>query len=306
MTGERVLIALGGNAMTAPDGSAAPADQKRAIERAMTHVADLIGRGHRVAITHGNGPQVGNILLKNQLTAHVVPPVPLDWCGAQTQGTLGALIMNALDPIPSATVVTRTLVDPGDPAFGDPVKPIGQYFSVVEARRFQALGQTWREFERGWRRVVASPRPVEILDAAPAVALMEAGYTVVAAGGGGVPVVRDADGRLHGVEAVIDKDHAACALAQAVGADVLVIATDVPNAVAGYGTPEARPIGSVTPKEMRVLQAEGHFASGSMGPKVEAALRFVEEGGAKSVITSLDNIAAAISGNIGTTVNRES
>ncbi len=220
MTGERVLIALGGNAMTAPDGSAAPADQKRAIERAMVHVADLIAHGHRVAITHGNGPQVGNILLKNQLTAHVVPPVPLDWCGAQTQGTLGALIMNALDPIPCATVVTRTLVDPDDPAFHDPVKPIGQYFSVVEARRFQALGQSWREFERGWRRVVASPRPVEILDAAPAVALMEAGYTVVAAGGGGVPVVRDAEGRLHGVEAVIDKDHAACALAQAVGADI--------------------------------------------------------------------------------------
>ncbi|WP_245657504.1 carbamate kinase [Herbidospora mongoliensis] len=306
MTGERVLIALGGNAMTAPDGSAAPADQKRAIERAMIHVAQLINTGHRVAITHGNGPQVGNILLKNQLTAHVVPPVPLDWCGAQTQGTLGALIMNALDPIPCATVVTRTLVDPDDPAFHDPVKPIGQYFSVVEARRFEALGQSWREFERGWRRVVASPRPVEILDAAPAVTLMEAGYTVIAAGGGGVPVIRDAEGKLHGVEAVIDKDHAACTLAQAVRADTLVIATDVPNAIAGYGTPDARPIGQVTLAEMRVLQAEGHFASGSMGPKVEAALRFVEEGGARAVITSLDNIAAAISGNIGTTVNRES
>ncbi len=288
--------------MTAPDGSASPADQTRAIELAMTHVSALIREGHQVVLTHGNGPQVGNILLKNQLTAHVVPPVPLDWCGAQTQGTLGTLIMNALDPIPAATVVTRTLVDVDDPAFADPVKPIGQYFSEEEARKFERLGQTWRKFERGWRRVVPSPRPIEILDAGTAVTLMEAGYTIVAAGGGGVPVARGADGRLGGVEAVIDKDLAAAVLARAVGARVLVIATDVPNAVIGYGTPQARPIEAVTVAELRKLQTAGHFGSGSMGPKVEAALRFVEDGGRCSVITSLEHIKDALSGNIGTRV----
>ncbi|GIH27362.1 carbamate kinase [Acrocarpospora phusangensis] len=300
--GERVLIALGGNAMTAPDGSAAPADQLRAVELAMGHVAALIQAGHEVVLTHGNGPQVGNILLKNQLTAHVVPPVPLDWCGAQTQATIGTMIMNSLDPIRTAVVVTRTLVDPADPAFADPVKPIGQYFSEEEARRFEQLGQSWRKFDRGWRRVVASPRPIEILDAGTAITLMEAGYTIVAAGGGGVPVARGADGRLGGVEAVIDKDHAAAVLAGAVGAGVLVIATDVPNAILGYGTPDARPIGAVTPAKLREYQAAGHFASGSMGPKVEAALRFVEDGGQRAVITSLDHISDALSGNIGTTV----
>ncbi|MEO3857353.1 carbamate kinase [Acrocarpospora sp. B8E8] len=299
---ERVLIALGGNAMTAPDGSAAPADQLRAVELAMGHVATLIRAGHEVVLTHGNGPQVGNILLKNQLTSHVVPPVPLDWCGAQTQATIGTMIMNSLDPLPAAVVVTRTLVDPDDPAFADPVKPIGQYFSEDEARRFEQLGQTWRKFERGWRRVVASPRPIEILDAGTAVALMAAGYTIVAAGGGGVPVARGVDGRLAGVEAVIDKDHAAAVLARAVRAGVLVIATDVPNAILGYGTADPRPIGVVSVAELREHQAAGHFASGSMGPKVEAALRFVEDGGQRAVITSLDHISDALSGNIGTTV----
>jgi carbamate kinase len=309
--GERVLIALGGNAMTAPDGSASPADQHRAIGRAMTHVADLIRAGHQVVLTHGNGPQVGNILLKNQLTAHIVPPVPLDWCVAQTQGTLGTLIMNALEhalapePVRTATVVTRTLVDRDDPAFQAPVKPIGQFFPEADARRFEALGQTWQRFDRGWRRLVASPRPVEILDAEVAVMLMEAGYTVVAAGGGGVPVAAGADGALNGVEAVIDKDLAAAALARAVQAGRLIIATDVAHAIVGFGTADARPIEAVSVAELRRLQAEGHFASGSMGPKVEAALRFVEDGGDMSVITSLEHIEAAISGNIGTRVVKD-
>lgn len=308
--GGRILIALGGNAMTAPDGSAAPVDQHRAIRHAMTHVASLIRAGHEVMLTHGNGPQVGNILLKNQLTAHVLPPVPLDWCVAQTQGTIGTLIMNALEralapePARLATVVTRTLVDRDDPAFHDPVKPIGQYFEEAEARRLEGHGQTWRRFDRGWRRVVASPQPVEILDAPAAIALMQAGYTVVAAGGGGVPVIRGADGTLDGVEAVIDKDLAAAALAKAVHATDLVIATDVPNAVVGFGTASARPIEEITTDGLRALQAGGHFASGSMGPKVEAALRFAEDGGGRAVITSLEHIDEALSGNIGTRVSR--
>ncbi|WP_248963918.1 amino acid kinase family protein [Sphaerisporangium perillae] len=299
--GERVLIALGGNAMTAPDGSASPADQRLAVEQAMAHVSALISQGHQVVLTHGNGPQVGNLLLKNQLAAEVVPPVPLDWCGAQTQATIGVLILNALGH-PAAVVVTRTLVDLADPAFAAPVKPIGRYFTEAEARRFEQLGQTWRAFPgKGFRRVVASPAPLEILDAPAALALMDAGYTVVVAGGGGVPVARQADGSLRGVEAVIDKDAAAAVLAAAVRASVLIVATDVPAAVEGYGTGRARPIGRTTVAELRALQAAGHFASGSMGPKVEAALRFAE-GGGRAVITSLEHIGDALAGATGTVV----
>ncbi len=288
--------------MTAPDGSASPVDQRRAVEDAMRRVSAHIGDGHQVVLTHGNGPQVGNLLLKNQLAAHVVPPVPLDWCGAQTQATIGVLILNALGHR-AAVVVTRTLVDPRDPAFRDPVKPIGRYFTEAEARRFEKLGQSWREFPgRGWRRVVASPEPLEILDAPAALTLMEAGYTVVVAGGGGVPVVRSPDGGLTGVEAVVDKDAAAAALARAVDATVLVIATDVPAAVAGFGTADPRPIGRTTVGELRELQAAGHFAGGSMGPKVEAALRFAA-GGGRAVITSLESIGEALTGRVGTVVD---
>ena len=182
--GERVLIALGGNAMTGPDGSATPDAQRRAVEAAVKPVAALVADGTEVVLTHGNGPQVGNLLIKNQLAARVVPPVPLDWCGAQTQATVGVLVLNALQRAMTergverqvAVVVTRTLVDGGDPGFTDPVKPVGRYFSAREAERFGALGQTWRSFgAKGWRRVVASPEPLEILDAAAVDALLAAG-----------------------------------------------------------------------------------------------------------------------------------
>ncbi|MFI6483207.1 carbamate kinase [Nonomuraea sp. NPDC050663] len=302
--GERILIALGGNAMTGPDGTASPRDQQAAVERAMRHVRSLVAAGHRVILTHGNGPQVGNLLLKNQLAASVVPPVPLDWCGAQTQATIGTLILNSLQGR-SAAVVTRTLVDVGDPAFLDPVKPIGRYFPEAEARIFEKLGQSWRSFERGWRRVVASPEPLEILDAPAVQVLMDAGYTVVAAGGGGVPVVRLDDGSLAGIEAVIDKDLAAALLARSVRASVLIIATDVPNAVVGFGGPDPRPLGAISVSELRVLHAAGHFAGGSMGPKVEAALRFVGAGGRLAVITGLESLGGALTGTIGTRVERD-
>ncbi|MCW2945967.1 MAG: carbamate kinase [Actinoallomurus sp.] len=310
--GERVLIALGGNAMTGPDGTAAPDAQRHAVEAAVEPVADLVAGGVEVVLTHGNGPQVGNLLIKNQLAARVVPPVPLDWCGAQTQATIGVLLLNALQRAMAArgverqvaVVVTRTLVDGGDPGFTDPVKPVGRYFSAREAERFRALGQNWRSFgAKGWRRVVASPEPLEILDAAAVDTLLAAGFIVVAAGGGGVPVVRE-EGGLRGVEAVIDKDLAAQLLARHVAATTLVIATDVEHAMAGYGTPGERPIGRTTVAQLRAYAAAGHFGGGSMGPKVEAAVRFVEAGGRRAAITSLALIGDAADGNAGTVIER--
>ena len=187
--------------MTSPDGRARPEDQRAAITLAMEEIADIVASGAQVVLTHGNGPQVGNLLVKNEIAAHVVPPVPLDWCGAQTQGTIGVLIMNALETSLArrgvaaskpAVLVSRTLVDADDPHFAEPSKPIGRYLSEAEAANLIAHGQTWRDQgQRGWRRIVASPEPVECLDAAAAHVLLDAGYTVVCAGGGGVPVVRD-------------------------------------------------------------------------------------------------------------------
>jgi carbamate kinase len=194
-------------------------------------------------------------------------------------------------------------VDGDDPGFRRPTKPIGRYLPADEARVLVEHGQTWEDRgERGWRRVVASPEPLEVLDAPAVRALLEAGFLPVANGGGGVPVVREADGSLRGVEAVIDKDLGAVVLARSVDADALVIATDVENAVVGYGTPDARPLGRTPVAEMRRLAGEGHFASGSMGPKVDAACRFVEGGGRLAVITSLERIAEALDGDAGTVV----
>lgn len=306
----RVLVALGGNAMTGPDGSAAPQAQWEAIRGAMEHVAQLVAAGHDVVLTHGNGPQVGNILVKNELAAHVVPPVPLDWCGAQTQGTIGYMILVALEASlarrgvdrPVAALVSRTLVDRDDAGFATPTKPIGRYLPLDQAQKLIDHGETWQDRgEKGWRRVVASPEPLEVLEARTLHTLLDAGYVVTAAGGGGIPVVRTPDGDLEGVDAVIDKDLTAALLAEQLHADVLVIATDVAHAVLGYGTADARPIGRVGVAEMEKYAAEGHFASGSMGPKVEAALRFARTGG-RSVITTLHQITEAVEGDVGTVI----
>lgn len=309
----RALIALGGNAMTGPGGSARPEDQDKAIAEAMEHVADLVAAGVDVVLTHGNGPQVGNLLVKNELSAGVVPAVPLDWCGAQTQGSIGFLILDALDHAlarrdvarRTAAVVTRTLVDANDPGFAKPTKPVGRYLPREEAQAFIDEGQKWEDRgEKGWRRMVPSPQPLEIVDAPAIAALAAAGFVVVGSGGGGIPVVRDRNGLLHGIEAVIDKDLAAELLARAIEADVLVIATDVDNAILSYGQPDARALDGVTPQEMRGYAEEGHFASGSMGPKVEAAVRFVENGGVRSAITSLQRITEAVHGQAGTVIER--
>jgi carbamate kinase len=298
----RVLIALGGNAMTGEGGSARVEDQIAAGKVAMEAVADLLNHDIDIVLTHGNGPQVGNLLVKNEVAAAVVPPVPLDWCVASTQATLGFVLMEALDVATadrglyrrSAALVTRTLVDADDPGFSRPSKPIGRSLSAEEASLLIEHGEHWEDRgDKGWRRLVASPEPRAILDAPAVRALVDAGFVVIASGGGGIPVVREPDG-LRGVEAVIDKDLGAALLARTVDADVLVIATDVPNAVLNFDTPEAEPLGRVTTSRLRELAEEGHFASGSMGPKVDAACRFVEHGGQYAVITDLDSIANAV------------
>jgi carbamate kinase len=310
---QRVVIALGGNAMTGPDGSATPGAQRDAIAVACSHVADVVASGHQVVLTHGNGPQVGNLLVKNELAAHVVPPVPLDWNVAQTQATIAFTIADELDAALAARgltqrtagLVTRTLVDPDDPHFQEPSKPVGRFLPRAEAERFIELGQTWEDRgEKGWRRVVASPEPKSVVDTPAIHALAAAGFVVVCAGGGGIPVVDDGqDGHaLRGAEAVIDKDLTAAILAQELDADTLVIATDVPNVMVDFGTPSQRPLGRVTAAELQAHAAAGQFARGSMGPKVEAALRFVVGGGQRAVITSLEHIADAVAGDDAGTV----
>jgi carbamate kinase len=307
----RVVIALGGNALTAPDGSARPEDQRLAVEQTMPHVAAMVAAGHQIVLTHGNGPQVGNLLVKNEMAAAVVPPVPLDWCGAQTQGTIGALILNALDrslaarglPSRVAALVSRTLVAADDPGFARPTKPIGRYLPRAEAALMIEHGQAWEDRGvRGWRRVVASPEPRAFLDHETARVLLDSGFVVTCAGGGGIPVVADGLGGHRGVEAVIDKDLTAALLARSLDADALIIATDVDAVLLGWGTPSARPLGRVDVTELGGYVAAGAFDSGSMLPKVEAACRFASSGRGFAVITSLEHIEEALAGRSGTIV----
>jgi carbamate kinase len=284
--------------------------QLQAVDAAMENVAELVDEGYDVALTHGNGPQVGNLMIKNQLARDVVPAVPLDWCVAQTQATLGYLIVTCLERAMRvrgigravAALTTRVLVDRDDPAFEHPTKPIGRHLPEAEARAHVAEGETWAETgPEGWRRLVPSPRPRAILDVDAAVRLLADGNVVVCAGGGGIPMVRAGD-RLVGVEAVLDKDLSASLLALTIGAECLVIATDVQAAAIRFGTPEQRWLGRVTPEELRELAAGGEFEDGSMGPKVAACVEFVEGSGRRAVITSLDSVVAGAAGEVGTVV----
>jgi carbamate kinase len=305
---ERLVVALGGNAIAGERG-ADPESQRIAVEGACEQIAELVGHGYEVVITHGNGPQVGNLLLKNDLARHVVPPVGLDWCVAQTQATLGFLIVTALEAALRrrglerlvSTVITRVLVDADDPGFTTPTKPIGRYVTEAEAEERIAAGEAWQDRgERGWRRVVASPDPLEILDRGTIDALIGDDAIVVAAGGGGIPMVRE-EGRLRGVEAVLDKDLTGALLARTVNADTFLIATDVEAAAIGFGTPGQEWLGAVDAERLRTLLHAGEFGGGSMGPKVRAALAFADSGG-RAVITSLERLREGVEGVAGTRV----
>jgi carbamate kinase len=298
----RVVIALGGNALLRRGEPADAATQRRNVATAVAAIADLAA-DHEVIVTHGSGPQVGLLALQGD-AYDAVAPYPLDVLGAETEGMIGYLLdqelLNALGGRPVATLLTQVIVDRDDPAFARPTKPIGPVYDRLTAERLAA--------QRGWaiapdgsshRRVVASPEPHSIVELATLRLLVEAGVVVVCVGGGGIPVAVDRDGRLHGVEAVIDKDLAAALLARGLGADALLMLTDVPAVQVGWGTPEARDLGDVAAQELRTMP----FAEGSMGPKIEAACRFAEATHGLAGIGALADARSILEGRRGTRIN---
>lgn len=310
--GKTIVIAFGGNAITKAGQRGTFQEQQANIKETVNHLVGLIKAGHRLVLTHGNGPQVGNLLIKNELSKSVVPAMPLDVCVSNTQGSLGYALQQELTnalaqeglKVPVATIVTRVQVSPDDPAFTNPTKPVGPFYTEDEAKKLTAeKGYTMIEDSgRGWRRVVPSPFPLQILEKDAIRSLLEAGVVVIAAGGGGIPVCLNETGGYSGVEAVIDKDLAGQQLAQDVGADTFVLLTGVSRVAINFGKPNQKELDTITVAEGRQYQQEGHFPPGSMGPKMEAALLFVEKGGEKSVIAALEEIGEALEGRTGTAI----
>lgn len=305
----RVVAALGGNAISPAKGSGSVGEMRTELAATSRLLADLVERGVELVLTHGNGPQVGRILLQQEAAAPAVPPMPMDVCGAQSQGQIGYLLAQSLDSelrrrgidTRALCLVTQVVVDGRDPAFRRPTKPVGPSYHEVDAHRIATeTGYVFQEVGGGaWRRVVASPLPVRFVEEEPLLQVIEAGHVVVAAGGGGVPVVEDGS-QLRGVEAVVDKDRTAARLATLVHADLLLILTEVDRVQTGFGTPAARSIDRLGIDEARALLATGEFPEGSMGPKVAACCDFVEAGGKRAVIAALGSVADAVFGEAGT------
>ncbi len=312
--GRRLVIALGGNAII-PAGQEGTYEQQAAITgETMKQVARLAADGNHVVMTHGNGPVVGNIVLRNDagMSIHGIPVMPMFVCGADSQGGLGYMLQQSLQnalseiglDIPVATVVTQVLVDRGDPAFADPVKPIGPFYDEEEARllRDENGWTIVRDAGRGWRRVVPSPVPKEVIEWEAIRTLVDAGVLTIATGGGGVPVIRNDEGLLEGVDAVIDKDRASALLGGLIGAEVLIIVTQVEKVCIRFGQPDEEALDVITVDQARTLLADGEFPPGSMGPKIESAITFLDNGGQSVIITSMEHILAALSGDRGTTI----
>ncbi len=308
------VVALGGNAMQRPGGDdSVAADFEHTAETAK-HLVAFAAAGRRLVVTHGNGPQVGNHLLRSELGVERggLPYLPLDVCVADTQGGMGYMLQQSLSnafheaglPAVVTSLVTQVIVDAQDPAFGDPSKPVGGMISSDKVDEYRGLGWKLKEDKArgGWRRVVASPNPTEIVEASAIRAMVAEGVIVVAAGGGGVPVVQDERGRLSGAPAVVDKDLASALLAADLKADALLILTDVEKVSLDYGGPHERPLDHLTVAEARDLRDRGEFPAGSMGPKVESLCRFVEARGGTGVITSIDRCVEALDGETGTRI----
>ena len=307
-----IVVALGGNAILQPGHKGTFDEQNEAVKLTCEELAELVEHGNHLVVTHGNGPQVGNILIRHEMASKAVPPMPLDVCGAESQGQIGYMIQrNLRNALRSRhidrgvmTIITQTIVSSDDPAFRNPTKPIGPFYSRDEAMRAMAdKGERWVEDSgRGWRKVVPSPDPITIVERDAIKKLLLERNIVIASGGGGIPVVETADGRLRGVEAVIDKDLAAQRLAAAVDASVLMILTDVHKVSLNYHTPNQNDLDQITSSEARQFIAQGHFPPGSMLPKVLAAVRFVENSGDFAIICSLDQALEALEGRAGTRI----
>lgn len=304
------VVAVGGNSLILDEHHKTVQDQYLAACESMKHIADMIQSGWNVVVTHGNGPQVGFILRRSELSRHELHEVPLDSCGADTQGAIGYQFQRALRnefkrrglTRQAATVVTQVLVDKNDPAFQKPSKPIGSFMSEADAKA-KIEKEGWAMVEdagRGWRRVVASPKPQKIVERDAIQALIDGGFTVIAVGGGGIPVMEDAQGELIGVEAVIDKDYASALLANSLPADVFIISTAVEKVALNYNKPNQQWLDQLTLAEAKQYQAEGHFAKGSMGPKIDACISFLERGGQLALITNPENLSRALRGETGT------
>ncbi|MFA6119668.1 MAG: carbamate kinase [Parachlamydiales bacterium] len=311
---EKVLIALGGNALLQAKEKGTAEDQLIHVEETARHFLDIIKAGYLISVTHGNGPQVGAILLQNELSSKTIPSMPLDICGAESQGFIGYMIQRLTyneitkqsDDIKVATILTQVLVDKNDDAFKHPSKPVGPYYSKEESEKLKKE-KNWTMIEqlgKGYRRCVPSPEPKEIVEAYCIKQLFDHKVIVISCGGGGIPVIRKADGTLEGVEAVIDKDKTASVLAHSIGADILMILTDVEKAYINFHKPDQKALDKITVKEARKYLEQGQFGTGSMGPKVEAACRFVEAGGKRSIITSLEKAIEALNGKTGTIITK--
>jgi len=305
------VVAIGGNSLIKDKDHQTVPDQFATARETCIHIADMIEQGWEVVITHGNGPQVGFILMRSELASHVLHTVPLDSCGADTQGAIGYMIQQSLGnefrkrgiQKPVVTVVTQVVVDKDDPAFENPTKPIGPFYDEARAKRCREE-EGWHIMEdagRGWRRVVPSPIPMRIVEQEAIKALIGLGFVVIGVGGGGIPVV-EVDGYLRGVEAVIDKDYASGLLATGIRADLFLISTAVEKVALNYGKPNQVDLDRMTLAEAREYLAQGHFPRGSMGPKIEAVIKFLVEGGKEALITSPENLARALRGETGTRI----
>lgn len=305
------VVAIGGNSLVRAGERATIQTQRRNLETTCEGIAALLARGYRVVITHGNGPQVGDALLRSELAAAQVEPQPLDVCVAETQGSIGYLLQQVLQTTlgrrrlsrPVVTLVTQVLVSTHDPAFRHPSKPVGPFLNreKAEQRRSQLGWEIVEDAKRGYRRVVPSPEPKAIIELMAVERTLDAGAVAIACGGGGVPVILQ-DCELVGIEAVIDKDRASSLLASQLGANLLLISTSVDQVSLHYGTAKEQPLSKLSPVDALRYLSEGHFAPGSMGPKIEAALNFLEHGGERVVITSPEGIPAALDGHGGTRV----